>query len=148
MVYAGERPVALFAWSAAARYLGPRDRYLGWHPEVRRRNVRSLAYNTRYLILPWLSVPHLASQLLSRMTRMLSAEWEKVYGHPVYCAQTFVDTTRLPASPDCHPGISLDCAERPLMAPRRARYGRSAYAAPPADHRPCAFGAAGVPQVL
>lgn len=94
MVYAGEQPVALFAWSSAARHLGPRDRYLGWDAEGRRRNIRFLAYNTRYLILPWVSVPHLASHLLSRMTRMLSAEWEKVYGHAVYFAETFVDTTR------------------------------------------------------
>jgi hypothetical protein len=94
MVYAGSRPVALFAWSSAARHLGPRDRHLGWRPEVRRRNIRYLAYNTRYLILPWVQVPHLASHLLSRMTGMLSAEWEKVYGHPVYFAETFVDTTR------------------------------------------------------
>ncbi|MGH8291706.1 MAG: DUF4338 domain-containing protein [Steroidobacteraceae bacterium] len=94
MVYAGERPVALFAWSSAARHLGPRDRYLGWHPQVRQRNIRFLAYNTRFLVLPWVSVPHLASHLLSRMTRMLSAEWEKVYGHAVHFAETFVDTTR------------------------------------------------------
>ena len=94
MVYAAERPVALFAWSSAARHLSPRDRYLGWSPAVRQRNIRFLAYNTRYLILPWVQVPHLASHLLSRMTRMLSAEWEKVYGHPVYFAETFVDTTR------------------------------------------------------
>ena len=94
MVCAGQRPVALFAWSSAARHLGPRDRYLGWQPEVRRRNVRFLAYNTRYLILPWVSVPHLASHLLSRMTRMLPVEWDKVYGHPVYFAETFVDPAR------------------------------------------------------
>lgn len=70
MVYAGARPMALFAWSSAARHLGPRDRYLGWHPQVRQRNIRFLAYNTRFLVLPWVSVPHLASHLLSRMTRM------------------------------------------------------------------------------
>jgi len=94
MVYAGTRPVALFAWSSAARHLGPRDRYLGWAPELRRQNIRFLAYNTRYLIPGWVQVPHLASHLLSRMTRMLSAEWQKVYGHPVHFAETFVDTTR------------------------------------------------------
>jgi len=94
MVYAGARPVAVFAWSSAARHLGPRDRYLGWHPQVRQRNIRFIAYNTRFLVLPWVSVPHLASHLLSRMTRILSAEWEKVYGHAVYFAETFVDTTR------------------------------------------------------
>ena len=94
MVYADTRPVALFAWSSAARHLGPRDRYLGWAPELRRQNIRFLAYNTRYLIPGWVQVPHLASHLLSRMTRMLSAEWQKVYGHPVHFAETFVDTTR------------------------------------------------------
>ena len=94
MVFAGSRPVALFAWSSAPRHLSPRDRYLGWSPAVRQRNLRFLAYNTRYLILPWVNVPHLASHLLSRMTRMLSCEWEKVYGHPVHFAETFVDTTR------------------------------------------------------
>ena len=93
-VYAGTRPVALFAWSSAARHLGPRDRYLGWTPELRRQNIRYVAYNTRYLIPGWVQVPHLASHLLARMARMLPAEWEKVYGHPVYFAETFVDTTR------------------------------------------------------
>lgn len=94
MVYAGMRPVALFAWSSAARHLGPRDRHVGWTPQLRRQNIRFVAYNTRYLIPSWIHVPHLASHLLARMTRMLSAEWEKVYGHPVYFAETFVDTTR------------------------------------------------------
>jgi hypothetical protein len=94
MVYAGTRPVALFAWSSAARHLGPRDRYLGWSPDVRRQNLRGIAYNTRYLILPWVQVPHLASHLLSRMTRILPQAWKSVYDHPVYFAETFVDTTR------------------------------------------------------
>lgn len=94
MVYAGTRPVALFAWSSAARHLGPRDRFLGWAPELRQRRIHLLAYNTRYLILPWVHVEHLASHLLSRMTRMLPAEWKSVYGHPVHFAETFVDTTR------------------------------------------------------
>jgi Domain of unknown function (DUF4338) len=94
MVYAGERPVACFAWSSAPRHLGPRDRYLGWSPQARRRNIRLVAYNSRYLILPWVHVPHLASHLLGRMARMLPAEWERVYGHPVCFAETFVDSER------------------------------------------------------
>jgi Domain of unknown function (DUF4338) len=94
MVYAGIRPVALFAWSSAPRHLGPRDRFLGWSPEVRRQNIGAIAYNTRYLILPWVQVEHLASHLLGRMTRQLSGEWQKTYGHPMYFAETFVDRTR------------------------------------------------------
>lgn len=94
LVFARGRPVACFAWSSAPRHLGARDRYLGWSAAARRRNVRLIAYNTRFLILPWVTVPHLASHLLGRMTRQLPAEWERVYGHPVCFAETFVDPER------------------------------------------------------
>jgi hypothetical protein len=94
MVFAGLRPVALFAWSSAARHLAPRDNYLGWSPELRRERICLVAYNTRYLVPSWVKVPHLASHLLARMTGMLSEEWDKLYGHGVYFAETFVDTTR------------------------------------------------------
>jgi hypothetical protein len=94
VVFAGPRPVALFAWSSAPRHLGPRDRYIGWSQEHRRRNLKYIAYNTRFLVPPWIQVPHLASHLLSRMTRMLPGEWEKMYSHPVYFAETFVDPAR------------------------------------------------------
>jgi hypothetical protein len=80
MVYAGSRPIALFAWSSAPRHLGPRDRFLGWSPEVRRQNIAGIAYNTRFLILPWVEVEHLASHLLGRMTRVLSEEWQQPMG--------------------------------------------------------------------
>jgi len=94
LVFAGQRPVACFAWSSAPRWLGPRDRYLGWSAEARRRNVRFLAYNPRFLVLPWVEVRYLASHLLSRMARLLPGEWQRVYGHPVYFLETFVDPTR------------------------------------------------------
>ncbi len=94
LVSADARPLACFAWSSAPRHLGPRDRYLGWGAEARRQNVRFVVYNSRYLILPWVQVPHLASHLLGKMVRVLSAEWERVYGHPVYFAETFVDPAR------------------------------------------------------
>ncbi len=94
LVYAGGRPLACFAWSSAPRHLGPRDRYIGWSPEARGRNIRLVAYNLRFLILPWVEVRHLASHLLGHMMRVLSADWERVYGHPVYFAETFVEPAR------------------------------------------------------
>jgi Domain of unknown function (DUF4338) len=94
MVFAGSRPVALFAWSSAPRHLGPRDRFIGWSITARKRNIGYVAYNSRFLILPWIKVPHLASHLLGRVARMLSTEWEKVYGHPLYLLETFVDPGR------------------------------------------------------
>lgn len=94
IVWMGDRPVACFAWSSAPRHLGPRDRHIGWSATARRRNVRLIAYNTRFLVLPWVRVPHLASHLLGRMVRMLSGDWERVYGHPVHFAETFVEPER------------------------------------------------------
>lgn len=94
LVYAKERAVACIAWSSPPRHLGPRDRFIGWSAEARRRNTRLLAYNPRYLILPWVEVPHLASHILGRMARMLGREWEGAYGHPVHFVETFVDPAR------------------------------------------------------
>jgi hypothetical protein len=94
LVSASERPLACFTWSSAPRHLGPRDRFIGWSTAARRCNIRFVAYNSRFLILPWVKVPHLASHLLGRMARLLPGEWERVYGHPVYFAETFVDPAR------------------------------------------------------
>jgi hypothetical protein len=94
LAWAQSRPIACLAWSSAPRHLGSRDRYIGWSAEARRRNIRFIAYNTRFLILPWVAVPHLASHLLSRMAQRLSADWECMYGHPIYFLETFVDPER------------------------------------------------------
>jgi hypothetical protein len=94
LVWAQGRPVACIAWSSAPRHLGSRDRYIGWSAEARRRNIRFVAYNTRFLILPWVTVPHLASHILGRVTSALPGDWERMYSHPVYFAETFIDPGR------------------------------------------------------
>jgi hypothetical protein len=94
LVWAQGRPIACIAWSSAPRHLGSRDRYLGWSMETRKRNIRLIAYNTRFLILPWVRTPHLASHILSRVTAILSKDWQDMYGHPVYFAETFIDPER------------------------------------------------------
>lgn len=92
--WAQGRPVACVAWSSAPRHLGPRDRFIGWSQPARKRNIDRIAYNTRFLILPWVRVPHLASHILGRMAAVLSADWERVYAHPIYLLETFVDPSR------------------------------------------------------
>jgi len=94
LVWTQGRPVACMAWSSAPRHLGSRDRYIGWSAEARRRNIRFIAYNTRFLILPWIRVPHLASHILGRVAAALSQDWERMYRHPVYFAETFIDPGR------------------------------------------------------
>ena len=94
MVFWQDRPVACVAWSSVPWHIGPRDRFIGWKPEVRRVNLHLLAYNTRFLILPWVRVKHLASHILGQMARRISADWEEHYAHPVYYLETFVDRKR------------------------------------------------------
>jgi hypothetical protein len=94
LVTAQDRLVGCFLWSSAPRHLGPRDRHIGWSKEARRENIRFIAYQVRFLILPWVRVPHLASHLLGRMSRQLSEDWERVYAHPIVFVETFVDPTR------------------------------------------------------
>jgi hypothetical protein len=94
LITAQGRPLGCFVWSSAPRHLGPRDRHLGWSADARKKNIRFVAYQTRFLILPWVRVPHLASHLLGRMARQLSADWQRVYAHPVHFTETFVDTER------------------------------------------------------
>jgi hypothetical protein len=94
LVWAQGRPIACAAWSSAPRHLGSRDRYIGWSGEARRRNIRFIAYNTRFLILPWVRVKHLASHILGRMAMRISDDWCRMYGHPIYFLETFVDPDR------------------------------------------------------
>lgn len=94
IVYAGKRPIACFAWSSAPRHIGCRDRFIGWTQQHRSRHLHYMAYNSRFLIFPWVRVSHLASHLLGRMVRTLSKDWESVYHHPVLFLETFVDTER------------------------------------------------------
>jgi hypothetical protein len=94
MVHSRERLLACLAWSSAPRHLGPRDRFIGWSKDQRRRNLRFLAYNLRFLVLPWVEVPHLASHILGRMAAILPEDWERIYGHRVVFLETFVDPTR------------------------------------------------------
>jgi hypothetical protein len=94
LVRAQGRPVACLAWSSAPRHLGSRDRFIGWSGEARRRNIGFIAYNTRFLILPWVRVEHLASHILGRTAARISADWQGMYGHPIYFLKTFVDPER------------------------------------------------------
>jgi hypothetical protein len=94
LVWTQGRPVACLAWSSAPRHLGSRDRYIGWSAETRRRNICFIAYNTRFLILPWVRIENLASHILGRMAARISEDWQQMYGHPIYFLETFVDPER------------------------------------------------------
>jgi hypothetical protein len=94
LVFAHQRPIACMIYSSAPRHIGCRDRFIGWSGAVRRQNIHRIAYQSRFLILPWVDVSYLASHLLGRVARLLPSDWQRIYQHPVYFQETFVDLER------------------------------------------------------
>ena len=86
--------VALIGWASAAFRAPLRETYVGWDEAAKRRRLHYVANNIRFLILPWVRVRHLASKILAANLRRLSADWQAVWKHPLFLAETFVDTTR------------------------------------------------------
>ena len=92
--FVGQELVALLDWDAAVLRCLPRDEHVGWDDRVRERNLSLVVGNRRFLVLPWIRIPHLASRILGANLRRLSSDWQAVYGHPVLLAETFVDLSR------------------------------------------------------
>ena len=88
------RYLACMLFGAAAWKTKPRDQFIGWTDHSRPRCLPGVANNTRFLILPWVMVPHLASHLLARVLRSISEDWRHKYGHPLYLIETFVERDR------------------------------------------------------
>ena len=88
------RALACVLFGAAAWQCACRDRHIGWDGAARAQHLQWVADNTRFLILPWVRVAHLASYILSRIAQRLSQDWQAKYGHPIYLLETFVQRDR------------------------------------------------------
>jgi hypothetical protein len=88
------RLLACLVFGAAAWACRPRDTFIGWSREQRTTRLAWLTNNTRFLILPWVRVPHLATWIQGRVLRRLSADWQRKYGHPIALVETFVERER------------------------------------------------------
>jgi len=89
-----DNPLACLLFGAAAWKIAPRDVFIGWDAETRKRHLHFLTNNMRFLILPWVRVPHLASHLLGQIAKRIAADWNQKYGHPIYLLETFVECER------------------------------------------------------
>lgn len=92
--YAEDRLLALFGYGASAWRLAPRDRWIGWSDAQRQARLPHVVAQVRFLILPWIRCPHLASKLLSLSAKRLGADWERRYGIRPWLLESFVDTDR------------------------------------------------------
>ena len=92
--FLGNELVALLVWGAAVLHNGPRDLFVGWDAVTKERRLPWVVNNRRFLVLPWIRQPHLASRILGASLRRLSRDWQAKYRHSVLLAETFVDTAR------------------------------------------------------
>ena len=88
------RLLALLGFSTAARTLAPRDRFIGWTPALRQKNLPLVIDNARFLILPWIRIPNLASHIPSVVCRQLPGAWTERYNTSPVLIETFVETPR------------------------------------------------------
>ena len=87
-------PLAALLFTSAAWHMAPRDRWIGWSDPVRQRNLPLVVNHSRFLILPWVRIPHLASHILARAARQLPADWQAHYGITPVLLETLVDPAR------------------------------------------------------
>jgi len=104
---AGERVVGLFGFGAAAWKTGPRDVWIGWSREQRQRNLGGVVNNARFLILPWIRVPGLASKLLSKVARVLAQDWARCYSYRPVLLESFVEAERFAGT--CYRAANWTC---------------------------------------
>jgi len=88
------RPLGCLLFGSAAWKTAPRDNYIGWSVKNQQQGLGYITNNMRFLILPWVRVPHLASHILSQVAHRISGDWEAKYSHPIYLLETFVDLSR------------------------------------------------------
>jgi hypothetical protein len=88
------KSLACLLFGSSAWACAPRDQFIGWSAQIRRQNLIYTTNNTRFLILPWVKVLHLASHILGLIIRRIAADWQQKYGHPVYLLETFVEKER------------------------------------------------------
>lgn len=94
IVFWQDRPVACLAWGPSVYQIESRNMFIGWSQQERSRNIRHIANNNRFLILPWVRIKNLASHILALSAQAVARDWVDFYGYPVYLLETFVDVSR------------------------------------------------------
>jgi hypothetical protein len=90
LVFGHGRPIAAISWCSAAMKVWVRDCFIGWSQEQKKQFLPQVANNNRFLILPWVRVPNLASYVLSQAVKILPGDWKRVYGTGLLLLETFV----------------------------------------------------------
>ena len=107
LVWYADRPIACLSYGPAAWKVAPRDRYIGWSAQARQAHLDWVVNNDRFLIVPDVTIRHLASYVLGATLRRLRTDWQAVYGHDLALAETFIEADRFGGS--CYAAANWRC---------------------------------------
>ena len=106
----GGAPLACLLFGSAAWKCRDRDAFIGWGQEQRASGLMMMTNNTRFLVMPFVRVPHLASHILALVSRRISGDWQAKYGHGLAALETFVETGRFRGT--CYRAANWICVGR------------------------------------
>jgi hypothetical protein len=118
------RPVACLSFGPAAFRVGARDQFIGWSLQQRQERLPWVVNNDRFVILPWVEVPHLASFVLSRCLRRLRSDWQQIYQQDLALAETFIQKDRF--SGRCYAAANWRCIGESCGRGRNDRFHQAA----------------------
>jgi hypothetical protein len=117
-----EHPMAVVVFGAPAWQCAVRDQWIGWSAPQRARQLGGVVNNTRFLIFPWVRVPHLASHILSQVSQRIGQDWQTKYGQPLWLLETFVDRQRFAGA--CYRAANWICLGQTQGRGRQGPAGR------------------------
>ena len=117
-----DRPLGCLLFGSSAWRVDARDKWIGWNEEARKAHLHFTTNNTRFLIFPWVRIPHLASHLLGQVSRRLSADWMEKYAHPIYLLETFVERDRFKGT--SYQAANWQCIGQTKGRSRNDRYSK------------------------
>lgn len=117
-----ERPLAAVVFGAPAWQCAVRDRWIGWSATQRATHLGSIVNNTRFVLFPWVRVRHLASHILSQISRRLRQDWQAKYGQSLWLVETFVDQERFAGT--CYRAANWICLGQTQGRGRQGPAGR------------------------
>lgn len=106
-ICAGQKPLALLGFGASAWQCAPRDQFIGWSHESRKRNLHLIVNNARFLILPWIKSKNLASKILAIAAQQLPDDWQRRYGYRPVLMESFVEKDRFVGT--CYKAANWTC---------------------------------------
>jgi len=122
LIYLNERIIACIGFGCSAYKVSCRDNYIGWNEKQKAENLKKVVNNSRFLILPWVHIPHLASYILGAIAKRIRVDWLEYYAHPIVLLETFVDTERYKGI--CYKAAGWSCLGKTAGRGRNDRYNK------------------------